>query len=136
VDVDVHVVENPSVIAAAAARGLSAPLVCTASWPTHAGVLLLDQLRAGGVRLHYHGDMDPTGLVLAEHHRRRFDAQPWRMGAADYLAAVEAAVVPIDPATAIPPTPWDPALADAIRQHRRVVFEEQVVDVLLGDLRA
>jgi uncharacterized protein (TIGR02679 family) len=132
----VYVVENPSVLAAAAAAGITMPLVCTASWPTHAGVLLLDQLRAGGVRLHYHGDMDPTGLVLTEHHRRRFDAQPWRMDASDYLAVVGDAVVTIDPATTIPATPWDPALADAVREHRRVVFEEQVLDDLLAALRS
>jgi uncharacterized protein (TIGR02679 family) len=131
----VHVVENPSIVAAAAAASVSAPLVCTASWPTHAAVLLLDQLRSGGAHLHYHGDMDPTGLVLTEHHRRRFGAQPWRMGASDYLAAVGAATVSIEDGTTIPATPWDPALADAVRTHRRVVFEEQVLDDLLADLR-
>jgi uncharacterized protein (TIGR02679 family) len=135
-DVDVRVVENPSVVAAAAAAGVAAPLVCTASWPTHAAVLALDQLRAGGARLHYHGDLDPTGMVLAEHHLRRFEASPWRLGASDYLAAVGDAVVTIDPDVAVPPTPWDPALAVAVREHRRVVYEEQVIDVLLGDLQA
>lgn len=131
----VHVVENPSVVASAAAVGVERPLVCTASWPTHAGVLLLDQLQAGGARLHYHGDIDPTGLVLTEHHRRRFGAHPWRMGAADYLAAVDEAVVTIGETATVPPTPWDPALAEAVRRHRRVVFEEQVVELLLEDLR-
>lgn len=133
---DVHVVENPSVLAAAADAGVARPLVCTASWPTQAGVLLLDQLRDAGARLHYHGDVDPTGLVLAEHHRQRFGARPWRLSAGDYLDAVGAATTPIDPAVAIPPTPWDPALAEAVCMHRRVVFEEQVVDRLLTDLRA
>jgi uncharacterized protein (TIGR02679 family) len=132
---DVYVVENPSVVAAAVAAGSTVPLVCTASWPTHAAVLLLDQLRSRGARLHYHGDMDPTGLVLTEHHRRRFEAQPWRMGVNDYLAAVGAATVPIEDGIPIPATPWDPALADAMRTHRRVVFEEQVLDDLLADLR-
>ena len=132
---DVYVVENPSVVAAAAAEGITSPLVCTASWPTHAGVSLLDQLRAVGARLHYHGDLDPIGLVLTEHHRRRFDAQPWRMGAGDYLAAVGDAVATIEAGAAIPPTPWDPALAEAVREHRVAVFEEQVVDDLMADLR-
>lgn len=133
---DVHVVENPTVVAAAAAAGSTSPLVCTASWPTDAGVVLLDQFRAVGARLHYHGDVDPTGLVLTDHHRRRFGARPWRMDAGDYLAAVGDATATIEPGTTVPPTPWDPALADAVREHRRVVFEEQVVDDLLADLRA
>jgi uncharacterized protein (TIGR02679 family) len=98
-------------------------------------VLLLDQLRAGGAQLSYHGDMDPTGLALTEHHRRRFGARPWRMGGRDYLAALDEAVVTVDPAVTIPPTPWDPDLADAVREHRRVVYEEQVIEVLLRDLR-
>jgi uncharacterized protein (TIGR02679 family) len=131
---DVHVVENPSVVAAAADAGVSRPLVCTASWPTQAGVLLLDQLRERGVRLHYHGDVDPTGLVVAEHPPRTLCAHPRRVGAADYLAAVGAATTPIDATTSIPPTPWDQALAEAVREHRLVVYEEQVVDQLLADL--
>ncbi len=130
----VHVVENPSVVAAAAAAGITRPLVCTASWPTQAGVLLLDQLRDRGARLYYHGDIDPTGLALAEHHRQRFGAQLWRLTAEDYLAVVDAARTPIDPGATIPPTPWDPELAEAVRRHRLVVFEEQVVDLLLADL--
>jgi uncharacterized protein (TIGR02679 family) len=133
--VEVRVVENPSVVGGGGAEGITSPLVCTASWPTHAGVLLLDQLRAGGAQLHYHGDIDPTGLALTEHHRRRFGALPWRMGAGDYLAAVDDAVVSVDPAVAIPPTPWDPDLADAVREHRRVVYEEQVIEILLRDLQ-
>ncbi len=132
---DVHVVENPTVVAAVADAGIRRPLVCTASWPTQAGVVLLDQLRAAGARLHYHGDIDPTGLVLAEHHRTRFGASPWRLTADDYLAAVEDATVVIAADATVPATPWDPSLADAVRTHRRVVFEEQVVAVLLDDLR-
>ena len=133
---DVHVVENPTVVAVAADAGVARPLVCTASWPTQAGVLLLDQLLEAGARLHYHGDVDPTGLVLAEHHRQRFGARPWRLSVQDYLDAVGAATTPIDPAATIPPTPWDPDLAEAVRMHRRVVFEEQVVGLLLEDLGA
>lgn len=132
---DVHVVENPTVVAAVAGAAIPRPVVCTASWPTQAGVLVLDQLRAAGARLHYHGDIDPTGLVLAEHHRTRFGASPWRLTADDYLDAVPDATVPIAAEVSVPPTPWDPTLADAVRAHRRVVFEEQVMAVLLDDLR-
>lgn len=121
-------------VASAATAGTASPLVCTASWPTDAAVVLLDQLRERGVRLHYHGDVDPTGLVLTEHHRRRFGARPWRMGVVDYLAAVPAASRVIAADATIPATPWDPALADAVREHRRVVYEEQVVELLLSDL--
>lgn len=128
------VVENPSVLAAAASRGVSGvPLVCTASWPTEAGVLLLDQLRSAGVALRYHSDLDATGLALTGHLARRFGASPWRMTAADYLAAVDDARIALAP-TELPPTPWDPALRTAMQRHARVVFEEQVVDVLLEDL--
>jgi hypothetical protein len=57
------------------------------------------------------------------------------MGASDYLAAVDEAVVTVDDGVTIPPTPWDPDLADAVREHRRVVYEEQVIEVLLRDLQ-
>lgn len=130
----VWVVENPSVLQRIARSHLEVPVVCTSSWPTDAVVLLLDQVRASGASMHYHSDLDGAGLALTGHLIRRFGAAPWRMSVGDYLAAVDGARMPLVTDGPLPETPWDPALREAILEHRRVVYEEQVVDTLLNDL--
>jgi uncharacterized protein (TIGR02679 family) len=132
---DVHVVENPSVTAAALARfGVRCPpLVCTSGWPSTAGMLLLRALAAGGARLHYHGDLDGDGLRIAAHLVARTGAVPWRMTRADYeLALARRPAGP--PAGRISDVPWDAGLGPALRASGVTVTEEAVIDDLLGDL--
>ncbi|OPG07670.1 DUF2399 domain-containing protein [Microbispora sp. GKU 823] len=68
------------------------------------------------------------------------------MTAADYLAGLTGAAKADDgdagdgegrvALTGRPvPTPWDPALADAMREQGSPVYEEAVADSLLADLR-
>nr|WP_255673037.1 TIGR02679 family protein [Glycomyces amatae] len=130
----VSVVENPSVVQAAlAAFGPSTPpLVCVSGWPSAAAIRLLDLLGRSGSPLRYHGDFDPAGIRIAAMVMERFGARPWRMGATDYLAA------PVDgvgfAAEAVCETPWDPALAVAMRRRLAAVSEEQQIEALLADL--
>jgi uncharacterized protein (TIGR02679 family) len=92
-------------------------------------------LRRTGAPLRYHGDLDPPGVQIARDVITRLEARAWRMGAVDYLEAVTAlgsarrCEMPerID-------TPWDPDLATAMRAYGVVVYEEQVLEGLLGDL--
>ncbi len=63
----------------------------------------------------------------------RHGAAPWRMAAADYLAAVRADSLAL--AGTPHPTPWDPALADAMAATGKVVYEESVTETLITDLR-
>lgn len=130
----VWVVENPSIVEAARLAGIRAPLVCTASWPTEAAVLLLDQLRSAGVELRYHSDLDATGLVLTAHLVARFGAHPWRMTADDYAAGSRESGTPLPDVARLPSTPWEPALREAMARAGVVVYEEDVVDILLNDL--
>jgi uncharacterized protein (TIGR02679 family) len=127
------VFENPSLIAEAAGRGWSgAPLVCSSGRPTVAVVTLLRQLGAAGATLFQHADFDPAGLAISAWLRLRAGTTPWRMTVGDYLAA-SAARRSAQPVHApVPPTPWDPALADAMRAQGAVVYEEQLRSVLLA----
>lgn len=132
-NLDIFVCENPTIVALAARRlgADCAPLVCVNGQFATPAKILLRQLAAAGARLHYHGDFDAGGLqiarrVIGEHH-----ALPWRMSAADYLAAPKGK--PIAAGTALE-SPWDPALAETMRHERRAVHEEAVADTLLADL--
>ncbi|PPJ31624.1 TIGR02679 family protein [Nocardia nova] len=129
----VRVVENPSVLASALRRfGPSCPpIVCTAGWPSSAGIRLLDLLAAAGARLEYHGDFDGEGLRIAAHVIARTGAHPWRMGAADYLALVGPGGPPVG---RVSEAPWDSELASHMRRTGVAVPEERVVESLLDDL--
>jgi uncharacterized protein (TIGR02679 family) len=134
----VFVCENPNLLALAADRlgPRCAPLVCTEGMPAAAQRTLLWQLAAAGATLHYHGDFDWPGLRIAGQVLREHGARPWRLAAVDYLAAVARAPRPgralEDAAVA---TPWDAALAAAMRQERLAIDEEALAETLLADLR-
>ncbi|WP_287204855.1 TIGR02679 family protein, partial [Mesorhizobium sp.] len=136
-DRNVYVCENPNLLAIAADRWGAgcAPLVCTDGMPAAAQRCLLAQLAQAGAQLRYHGDFDWPGLRIGNHVMREHGAEPWRFGAADYIAAV-----PMAPGLAHPlegkvaEASWDGALAPAMRQHRVAIAEEALAASLLPDL--
>lgn len=128
------VVENPSILAEAAAGGWDGPpLLCSSGRPSVAVVTLLRQLGAAGAALHQHADFDPAGVAITAWLQQRAGTRPWRMTAADYLAALPDREASFD---AVPPTPWDPALSDAMADHKVAVYEEDVRVGLLAGARA
>jgi uncharacterized protein (TIGR02679 family) len=130
----VHACENPTVLAVASDHfgPRCPPLVCVSGHGSLAARRLLRALTSAGAEVRYHGDLDPAGLVIAAAVFAD-GAVSWRFGAVDYLAAIEdAPTVSVD--TDIPDTSWDPALAVAMRAHRRGVHEEALLGVLIADL--
>jgi uncharacterized protein (TIGR02679 family) len=135
----VFVCENPNVVAIAADRlgAACAPLICTDGMPAAAQRTLLDQLAAAGARLQYHGDYDWAGIGIANFVLRNWQAEPWRFGVADYLAAIarvsSARTRDLD-ATMIEAS-WDRKLGEAMREHGVAIAEEAVMEGLFEDLR-
>ena len=128
----VHACENPQVVQAAADRRAYGPLLCLQGNPSAAGMLLVQKLLGDGAHVRYHGDFDWPGLAIAGRVVTR-GAAPWRLTAADYLAALPAGTgVPLTGGEVA--TPWDPLLQTALSEHGRAVHEEGVLDVLLADL--
>jgi uncharacterized protein (TIGR02679 family) len=128
------VVENPRVVEAAAQMRAATPVVSTNGRPSSTVLLLLTQLRDAGAELPYHGDFDAAGLAICA-SLTRLGVVPWRMNAADYLAALaaadaEGAALPQDP-HAPGPTPWDPALQGTLDRERRVVHQERLLPGLI-----
>jgi uncharacterized protein (TIGR02679 family) len=130
------VCENPAVVVAAADRlgADCAPLVCLQGQPSTAAMRLLALCAGAGWTLRYHGDFDWGGVRIAARVRADVLWSPWRFTAADYSAAL--AAHPATPALSGSPadTPWDPALAPALRHAGRRIEEELVLDHLLADL--
>ena len=131
---DVLVTENPRIAEAAAERRHPGAVVAANGNPSGAVLLLLQRLIEVGAHLRYHGDFDTAGLAICG-RLHQIGLVPWRMAAADYLAAVEDATqdgvsLTEDP-RAVPPTPWDPSLRTAFAQHRLVIHEERLLDTML-----
>lgn len=88
-----YAVENPAVfeelVDELVANGVERAVICTSGFLSAAAWRLLDLAVAGGVAVHYGGDFDVNGLVIADAVMRR--AGPagvlWRMGISDYEAA-------------------------------------------------
>ncbi|MCY3951364.1 MAG: DUF2399 domain-containing protein [bacterium] len=130
----VLVVENPRLVEAAAERQQPGGVVTTNGNPTTAVRTLLGQLLLSGARLLYHGDFDAAGLAIC----RRMHAdgcEPWLMDASDYEEAIamaaQSAVRLERESRDCGPTPWDPALQEAVELHRLIVHEEFVLDRVL-----
>lgn len=132
--------ENPAVLreAAEALGARCPPLLCAEGQAGSAFAVVAEAARDAGASLLYHGDFDWPGVRMTQEVCARYGAAPWRMTASDYLEAVEAlgdqGTAPLEGSAV--PTPWDPALGQAMARLGRVVFEEAVTGPLLEDLRA
>jgi uncharacterized protein (TIGR02679 family) len=132
----VRIVENPSVVAAAADTlgAGSPPIVCTNGQPRAAAMVLLRSLAAAGARLRHHGDFDWSGLTIGNLLHRRLPIEPWEFDRDAYLRAA-AAHPHAAPLTGTPTeASWDPGLADAMREAGRRIEEELVASALLETL--
>jgi uncharacterized protein (TIGR02679 family) len=129
----VLVVENPSVVSAAAdALGPRCrPLICTNGQPRAAVMTLLRSLHTAGARIRHHGDFDWPGLTIANVLHRRIAVEPWRYDRAAYVRAVAAhphtAALSGTPVTA----GWDPELTESMLSTGRQLEEELVIPELL-----
>ncbi|GLW58788.1 TIGR02679 family protein [Kitasatospora phosalacinea] len=134
----VYACENPAVLRRAAGElgPKSPPLVCAEGRPSTAFHRLTRAIRQGGGTLHYHGDFDWSGIDMTNQLISRYQARPWHMTAADYLAGTSATneedQIPLNGKPY--PTPWDPQLAEAMHHTNRALYEEAVADTLLDDL--
>lgn len=133
----VFVCENPNLLAIAADHlgARCAPMVCTDGMPAAAQRTVLTQLAQAGATLRYHGDFDWPGIRIGNHMMREHGAQPWRFGAADYLAALGIAPRPGRPLQGVEDEPsWDATLAVAMRTAQQAIDEEMVAEQLIQDL--
>ena len=114
-------------------------MVATNGNPATAVTTLLDQMRASGATVWYHGDFDAAGIAICRRmHGSR--CMPWMMAGRDYRSAIDRATnggvrLEKDPKSC-GPTPWDPSLEQAFDTLRLMVHEEFVLnEVLTGFAR-
>lgn len=131
----VYVCENPAVLRRAAGElgAGSPPLICAEGRPSTAFHRLARLIVEAGGTLRYHGDFDWPGIDMTNQLRARYQAEPWRMTAADYLGGVRADSDHAQLSGKRQDTCWEPELAEAMERENRAVYEEAVTDVLLAD---
>lgn len=129
-------VENPSVLEDAVRRlgSRTPPIICVAGFASVATARLL----ARDVTLKYNGDFDWNGLRIAHllYERLEQRLEPWRFDVQDY----DEGLARCTHATTLPTKriPADVGIFQPLRDHMQlvsgVVYEEDVVSVLLDDL--
>ena len=86
----VLVVENPSIFSMLISRFPDEAFMCVNGQPNLAALVALHLLAGSGAELRYGGDMDPEGLLIADHLwifcGRKLKL--WHMGPEEYLTAV------------------------------------------------
>lgn len=138
-DAWVFITENPSVLAAAADMVARNPdcanpirLVCTMGNPSQTEIAAIAGLAAARWNIAVRADFDPAGIRTVTAILNAVPtAKPWRMTATDY--ATSGPTAPIR--ELVPPTPWEPELAEQISATGCVAFEEALMEHLLDDLR-
>ncbi|MGH9018938.1 MAG: DUF2399 domain-containing protein, partial [Acidimicrobiales bacterium] len=134
----VWVCENPRVLEAAMDAGARSAMVCTSGNPTLVVTLLLQSLAAAEADLYYRGDFDWPGIAMANRIVAAYGASPWRMGAADYDAALEAAGASLLTLPLLEGAPvtagWDAELTAAMVRAGRAVHEESLLELLVADV--
>jgi uncharacterized protein (TIGR02679 family) len=128
------VVEGISTLTAAAAHGVRASVVCRSGTPSVAVSRIVRAAVDVGWNIAISSDFEPRGLhgAITLLRQARAAGRPWRLTAADYLAG-PAEGEPFRPGQ-VPDTPWDPALAEAMRHRCQRVSEEARLIRLLDDL--
>jgi uncharacterized protein (TIGR02679 family) len=124
------VVENPSIIEAAMASGSRLSLACTSGQLGSVDHALLQLAVDQGIQLRYGGDLDDSGLRIAEYVKQNYGAELIAMDTATVSAAgTVPSAVPLEPL----PQPADTKLAMALQNGGHVIFQENdaVLDRLL-----
>jgi uncharacterized protein (TIGR02679 family) len=136
----VWVCENPRVLEAImdAHAGPRVVMVCTAGNPTFVVTSLLARMIEDGAALHYRGDFDWPGVAIANRVVTAYGAVPWRMGHADYEAALAGAGSGLADLPALEgrsvEAAWDAELTLAMERAGKAVHEEALLDLLVADV--
>jgi uncharacterized protein (TIGR02679 family) len=131
---DIYVCASSALVRAAADEfGENSPaLVCTEGEPSVACMRLLHAAASSGSAVHWHADFSWPGLRATAAAIRRLKAEPWRMAASDYQAALAAGGEPLKGRAEA--SAWDPRLAELMQRSGRLVSEESALSGLLSDL--
>ena len=107
-------------------------MICTEGQPSLACQKLLVGCNEKALKLRYHGDFDWGGIRIANYVNRITPGiKPWRYRASDYETFANGCQLKGSPVDAS----WDATLRRAMEAGGQAYHEEQLLPVLLADLR-
>ncbi len=109
------------------------PVICLEGEPTVAVWELLGRV-GSATEMMFHCDFDPAGVQIANRLHHRVGATPWHFDAEHYQRSVDKKRASKAIEGHVIETPWDLALAPTMRERGVIVYEEDVLDDLVGDL--
>ena len=130
---EVFVCENPAIVSEAA-NGLGVncrPLICLNGMPASTARTMLDLLVASGVAIRLRADFDWAGLRIIDQIYEEGRTTLWRMDVPNYRSGKQGSKL-----TGLPFHPqWGAELSREMQKRGMAVYEEELTDRLLEDLR-
>ncbi|GAB6549313.1 TIGR02679 domain-containing protein [Bacillus cereus] len=137
VGMNVWVVENSSVCSTIMDAVPNAAIVCTHGQLRTASWRLLDFLVQSNCTLHYSGDLDPEGILIADKLMKRYKEKVvlWRMNKEAYEMSVSdedisGSLSKLDGVTS---SEWG-ELTSAMREVKKAGYQEAIVSLLIQDI--
>ena len=133
----VWIIENSSVASTIMDAVPNAPIICTHGQLRMASWRLLDLLVQVNCTLYYSGDIDPEGLVIAEHLKKRYQERVvfWRMDSESYKTSLSNEDISdrLSKLYSISSPEWD-ELISLIRNVKMAGYQEAIVLHLISDI--
>lgn len=138
----IFIVENQMVFSHMCEELIDIPvsMICTSGQMKTASLLIIDLLCEAGCKLYYSGDTDPEGILIADKILSRHPANiiPWRISADDYYASISDEIVDETRIKKLEKISDSRLLnvLNAIRKEKRAGYQELLIDLMVGDIRA
>jgi uncharacterized protein (TIGR02679 family) len=134
----VWIVENSSVCSTIMDAVPTAPIVCTHGQLRVASWQLLDGLVQSNCTLHYSGDLDPEGIVIAEKLKKRYQDRVilWRMDKETYKRSLSNEDISsrLSKLDSLSSPEWN-GLITMMRQVKMAGYQEAIVLSLIRDIQ-
>lgn len=138
---EIFIFENPSVFAYVQeqCRDLKPALICSNGQVKLSTWSLLDKALHPGLRIHYAGDFDVGGLLIAESFRHRYGERLvfWRYSVQDYRRVLSDKPIPPQRVKLLEKvrSPELLPLVAAMREEKRAAFQESLLEEYVKDVR-
>ncbi|KZD66012.1 TIGR02679 family protein [Bacillus cereus] len=137
IGMNVWVVENSSVCSTIMDAVPNAAIVCTHGQLRTASWRLLDFLVQSNCTLHYSGDLDPEGILIADKLMKRYKEKVvlWRMNKEAYEMSVSDEDISgrLSKLDGVTSSEWG-ELTSAMREVKKAGYQEAIVSLLIQDI--
>ena len=134
----VWIVENSSVASTLMDENPNAPIICTHGQLRMASWRLLDLIMQDeDIVLHYSGDLDPEGLLIAQKIVKRYPGhvELWQMDETSYMLGKSEELLPNERLLKLQKVEILPTVVERMKTDQRAAYQEGWLHLLLGDLR-